>query len=88
MKHPIPTMKKYDDGTLPDFRIFGGKKFKLLAATYEKGNAMHSRDMAMKQGARVRVVRRRFPNETKIGYLVYVRKEGSKHWGDEYWRNH
>ena len=82
MRHPVPTAKKYDDGTLPDHKIFGGKKFVLLGASYDKGNAEHSRDMAMKQGARVRTIRRVMPDTNKIAYLTYVRKEGSKRWGN------
>ena len=81
MKHPVKTATKYNDGTLPDFKMFGGKRYRLLGATYEKGNAKHTRDMAMAQGARVRVIRRIMPDTGKIAYLTYVRKEGSKRWG-------
>jgi hypothetical protein len=80
MRHPIKKSIKNEDGTLPDYKVFGSKKYKLLGASYDKYNAEHTRKFALAQGARVRSIRRIMPDTGKIAYLTYVRKEGSKIW--------
>ena len=71
-------MKKYDRWDFTRLQNFWWVKNSVVGATDEKGNAMHSRDMAMKQGARVRVVRGEDSRtKQKLDILYMLEKSGA-----------